>query len=199
MSDKAINTNSYKTLVKTLKQEILDTGERLKQAIETEKVGVYWRMGKHIQTHLLENKEKADYGEKLIVRLASDINISESLLHRIVLFYNTFPILATWPELTWSHYKELMPVKDKEKREEYIDKIKQESLSVRELRELITDEGGEQTPVSDTKPEKKKLSFIRGVPFVFKIKRIDYLKPNNSRLVVDCGFNIFTGDRKSVV
>jgi len=29
---------------------------------------------------------------------------------------------------------------------------------------------------------------------VYKIKRIDCLKPDNSRLVLDCGFNIFTGE-----
>jgi len=193
MSKKAITTTSYKTLVKTLKQEIQDTGKRIKQTIETEKVGVYWRMGKHIQTHLLENKDKADYGEKLIVRLAVDINISESLLHRIVLFYNTFPILAARPVLTWTHYKALLPVKDKEKRERYIDKIKEDSLSVKELRDLITDEEQKQATVTDSAQEKKKLSFLRGVPFVYRIKRIDYLKPNKSKLVVDCGFNIFTG------
>ena len=82
--------------------------------------------------------------------------------------------------MTWSQYKELMPVKDKEKREEYIEIIKEESLSVRELRLLIAEEEQKQTPVSDTGQEKKKLSFTRGIPFVYKIKRIDYLKPNNS-------------------
>jgi len=119
--------------------------------------------------------------------------MEESLLHRMVKFYNAFQNLATSPELTWSHYVELLPVKDREKRREYIDKIKEDSLSVRELRELITDEEQKQEPVVDTKPKKEKLSFLRGVPYVYKIKRIDCLKPENSRLVVDCGFNIFTG------
>jgi len=41
MSDKAIATTSYKTLVKTLKQEIQSTEEKLKQTIESEKAGVY--------------------------------------------------------------------------------------------------------------------------------------------------------------
>jgi len=193
MSEKAITTSSYAALVKTLKQEIQDTGERLKQTIETEKVGIYWRMGKHIQAHLLEHKQRAEYGKELFPRLASEINISEALLYRMVQFYNAFPILATGRELKWSHYRALLPIKDREKRQDYIDKIIDESLSVKELKELITDESEEQAPVSDTKPKKKKISFLRGVPFVYKIKRIDYLKPNNSRLVVDCGFNIFTG------
>jgi hypothetical protein len=95
MSDKAITTTSYKNLFKTLKQEIYKTGEKLKQTIETEKVGVYWRMGKHIQEHLLEHKERAEYGEELFPRLESEINISEALLYRMVKFYNAFPILAT--------------------------------------------------------------------------------------------------------
>jgi endonuclease YncB( thermonuclease family) len=193
MSDKAINTTSYKTLVKTLKQEIQNTGEKLKQTIETEKVGVYWRMGKHIHTHLLEHKERAEYGKELFPRLESEMNISEALLYRMVQFYNTFPIVATGRELTWSHYRTLLTVKDRKKRREYIDKIKEDSLSVRELRELITDEEQKQAPVVDTTPKKEKLSILRGIPYVYKIKRIDCLKPDNSRLVLDCGFNIFTG------
>ncbi len=193
MSDKAIATTSYKTLVKILKQEIQNTGEKLKQTIETEKVGVYWRMGKHIHTHMLEHKERAEYGKELFPRLESEINISQALLRRMVQFYKEFPKYAARRELSWTHYKELLPVKDREKRLEYIDKIKEDSLSVRELRELITDEEQKQAPVSDTKPKKEKLSFLRGIPFVYKIKRIDCLKPDNSRLVVDCGFNIFTG------
>jgi endonuclease YncB( thermonuclease family) len=194
MPDNAITTSSYITLVKTLNQEIQATEEKLKQTIETEKVGVYWRMGKHIQTHLLEHKERAEYGKELFPRLESEMNISEALLYRMVQFYNTFPIVATGRELTWSHYRTLLTVKDREKRREYIDKIKEDSLSVRELRELITDEEQKQAPVLDTKPEKKKLSLLRGVPYVYKIKNIECLKPDNSRLVVDCGFNIFTGE-----
>ena len=194
MSDKALSTTSYKTLVKTLKQEIQNTGEKLKQTIETEKVGVYWRMGKHIHTHLLEYKGRAEYGQELFPRLSAELNIDESFLHRVVKFYNAIPNLATSPELTWSHYKELLPVKDREKREEYIDKIIDESLSVRELRELIIGEQEKQEPVVDEGEENKKLSFIRGIPYVYKIKRIDCLKPDNSRVVVDCGFNIFTGE-----
>jgi len=194
MSDKAIATTSYKTLVRILKQEIKDTGERLKQTIESEKVSVYWRMGKHIHTHLLEHKERAEYGKELFPRLAVEINIEESLLYRMVKFYKAFQNLVTLPELTWGHYIALLPVKDREKRREYIDKIKEDSLSVRELRELITDEEHKQAPVLDTKPEKKKLSFLKGVPFVYKMKRIDCLKPANSRLVLDCGFNIFTDE-----
>jgi len=135
MSDKAIANTSYKTLVKTLKQEIKDTGEKLKQTIETEKVSVYWRMGKHIHTHLLEHKERAEYGKELFPRLESEINISQALLRRMVQFYKEFPKYAARRELSWTHYKELLPVKDREKRREYIDKIKEDSLSVRELRE----------------------------------------------------------------
>jgi endonuclease YncB( thermonuclease family) len=193
MSDKALNSTFYKTLVKTLKQEIQSTGEMLKQAIETEKAGVYWRMGKHIQEHLLEQKERAEYGKELFPHLAAELNMDESLLYRMVKFYNAFPNLATRPELSWSHYKELLPVKDREKRREYVEKIKEDSLSVRELREIIADEEQKQAPVVDATPKKEKLSLLRGVPFVYKIKQIDCLKPANSRLVVDCGFNIFTG------
>jgi endonuclease YncB( thermonuclease family) len=195
MSDKALATTSYKTLVKTLKQEIQATGEKLKQTIETEKVGVYWRMGKHIHTHLLEHKERAEYGKELFPRLSAELTMDESLLYRMVKFYNAFPNLATRPNLSWSHYKELLPIKDREKRREYVEKIKEDSLSVRELRELIADEEQKQVPVVavEASPKREKLSLLRGVPFVYKIKRIDCLKPENSRQVVDCGFNIFTG------
>jgi len=56
-------------------------------------------MGKHIHTHLLKHKERAQYGKELFPLLAAEINISQALLGRMV------QKSAVWRELTWSHYK----------------------------------------------------------------------------------------------
>jgi hypothetical protein len=51
-------------------------------------------MEKHIHTHLLEHKERTEYGEELFSHLESEINISRALLRRMVQFYNSFPQYA---------------------------------------------------------------------------------------------------------
>jgi len=41
-------------------------------------------MVKHIHTHLLKHKERAQYGKELFPLLAAEINISQALLRRMV-------------------------------------------------------------------------------------------------------------------
>ncbi len=53
-------------------------------------------------------------------------------------FYLLFPILRTLcEELTWSHYRYLLPIKNESERNYYINQVVLNNLSVRELRELI--------------------------------------------------------------
>lgn len=76
----------------------------------------YHRTGEYIQTHLLLNKDRAGYGERVIPRLAEALQTDERLLYRCLKFYRTFPILANWPELAWGHYRVLIEVADKAQR-----------------------------------------------------------------------------------
>ncbi len=103
----------------------------------------YWNIGK-LLVEAQGGKERAKYGNELIKewsktytkKYGSGYNYTN--LTRFRQFYLLIPILATvWQQLTWSHFKILLPVKDKNKRNYYINQCISKNLSVRELKKEI--------------------------------------------------------------
>jgi predicted nuclease of restriction endonuclease-like (RecB) superfamily len=107
---------------------------------ERNKVKTYFEIGKIL------NEAGGKYGDKIIEEYSKKLMIevgkkyNKSTLFRIKQFYNIFKNqkVATLSQLlTWSHYVELLPLKDINKIEYYINITKQQNLGVRELREKI--------------------------------------------------------------
>ncbi len=79
---------------------VLEEGkERARQAVEREKVVTYQQVGRILYEHFLAYKERANYGDKVITRLAEDIGIGERRLYEMLKFYRCFPILRPVAEL----------------------------------------------------------------------------------------------------
>ncbi len=83
------------------------------KAVDNIRVQTYWQVGERIVREELTHKDRAGYGEELIKKLSFDLNIHERTLYRIWHFYKAYPILTTvLSELSWSHYLELINIKD---------------------------------------------------------------------------------------
>ena len=80
--------------------------------VELAKVRTYHETGRLIRAHLLANRDRAGYGAKTVVRLSADLKVDRSVLQRCEKFYRAFPIWATWPKLTWAHFRTLLPIED---------------------------------------------------------------------------------------
>jgi hypothetical protein len=151
MKTKALAINpTINTLIENIRLEIEKGKERAYLAMEKEKTLTYWNVGKHIKEHLLENEDRADYGEQVIVQLANNINISKSTLYNSLQFYEEYPNIFHAPgKLTWTHYTTLLTVSEKKDRKEYEEKTIAKNLSTRELQDLIK---------KDKKPSKNYVS-----------------------------------------
>jgi predicted nuclease of restriction endonuclease-like (RecB) superfamily len=136
--------------------------QRLHKAFNQELTQLYWNIGKLIQQDILKNK-KAEYGDKIIVNLSTKLTKqfgtgwSSSQLWNCLYTVETFPswkILSTLSrELSWSHLKELIYLKDKLQRTFYAQIAAHEKWSVRQLRERIDSQLFERTAISK-KPAK---------------------------------------------
>ena len=98
---KKLTQPGYKTLVSKVTKEL----SALEYFIRRRTAEGYWNIGRYIDEHLLQYKERADYGETVIEQLAKDVNRDISTLNRSLKFYRTYPILAVRPELNRGHYK----------------------------------------------------------------------------------------------
>jgi predicted nuclease of restriction endonuclease-like (RecB) superfamily len=95
-------------------------------------------IGERIVREELKHKERAEYGKYLVENLSADLEVEKSELARIVKFYRQYPIMATLSQqLSWSHYRELITLKNENNRLFYQNTTIQHSWSVRELRYQI--------------------------------------------------------------
>ena len=118
---------------------LLETSRnRAYQAVDNIRVQAYWQVGERIVRAELEHNERADYGGRVIERLARDLRMARRLLFEIVQFYRTYPLAHTLrAELSWSQYGVLMRVGDARARAFYEGQAARNGWSVRELEEQV--------------------------------------------------------------
>ena len=107
-------------------------------------VEAYWHIGKQIVEEEQRGEERAKYGSYLIKelsqRLTADFGkgFTQQNLRNMRQFYNCFPIRSTLcSELTWSHYRLIIRVKNQNAREYYIEESVKANWSVRALERQI--------------------------------------------------------------
>ena len=106
-------------------------------------LNTYWNIGKLI-VEAQGGLKRAKYGDGLIkewghkLSLKYGKNYDARKLRRMRTFYIQFPIwAAVRPELTWTHYRTLLSIKNPNERNYYINTIILNNLSSRELQKEI--------------------------------------------------------------
>ncbi len=184
----------YAGLLNRVKKTLIEGRQR----IEQERVRTYWETGRILHTHILKHKDRARYGEEVLARLAKDIDVSETVLHRCLRFAQRYPILARGPKFSWNHYRKLMTVPDREERLLLEKQIGRNGWSAQELAARIKDErpvlsATRQQPLSPkTHQLSPKLNVQRGQLYTYQIvKRPSLNADQTPELRVDLGFGVF--------
>jgi predicted nuclease of restriction endonuclease-like (RecB) superfamily len=127
----------------------------IRQLIESSRAGLavtvnstltllYWQIGQRIRNEVLQG-ERAEYGEQIVSTLAKQLEanygrgFSSKNLRHMLRFAEAYPdaeIVSTLSrQLAWSHFLELIYLKDPLQRDFYTQMCSQERWSVRRLRE----------------------------------------------------------------
>jgi predicted nuclease of restriction endonuclease-like (RecB) superfamily len=122
---------------------------------------LYWRIGKRIQSEILGN-ERAEYGDEIVATLSRQLvdeygrGFSEKSLRRMIQFASVFKsgesVATLSRQLSWSHFKEVIPLKNDLQRDFYAEMCRVERWSVRTLRKKLDSMLFERTAISK-KPE----------------------------------------------
>lgn len=128
-------TKSNKSIVPETPQNLDDLVERLRliiaqarqqalRAVDPIQVRTCWEMGRHIVEFEQGGAGRAQYGARLLTRLAERLTaefgkgFDASNLRYMRLFYQAFPNCdALRHELSWTHYRILLRVEDQRARE----------------------------------------------------------------------------------
>ena len=130
--------------------------------INEELLLTYWEIGRVIVEHEQEGRIKAEYGTRLISELSKKLThdlgrgFSRSNLQNMRNFYLTYPICQTVTgKLTWTHYCELLSIKDADARSFYEHEAINSHWSVREMKRQIGTSLFERLLLSDGKANKE--------------------------------------------
>ncbi len=192
MVSTALST-SYLTLKNKVKKTLL-LGQ---QRIEREKVRTYWETGKIISDHLTKYSNRSEhYGGEVVGKLATDLEISETVLRRCIRFSETFKIqasrLESLPDLSWSHYRTLMTITDDSKRKELLKRTIQSEWTAETLEKEIKKihVARELSDETNTKlPELLKAS--RGSLYTYRLRLDEIVHSAEPALRVDLGFSCY--------
>jgi endonuclease YncB( thermonuclease family) len=190
--------SGYKSLLGEL-SELIETAH--KTVAQT-----YWKIGKRLVEVEQGGREHARYGAGLLERLSQDLSArhgpgySVNNLERMRSFYLSHPKSPAPGILTWTHYAELMPVRDDDLREELEHKAEEENLSTRQIRRLVrgyTARAGAQPrkapePIAPLK-RPGNLTFRS-----YREANTPAIEVPNGHALVDCGFYVYRLVRKPV-
>lgn len=131
----------YKELLNKIGLSFLKARRNALKAINAELTLSNWNTGKYIVEYEQKGEVKAEYGKELLNQLSKDLTnqygkgFSRSGLVYMRLFYIQYPKGVTTSHLlSWSHYYELLKIKDSTERDFYENQSIIENWSIRELR-----------------------------------------------------------------
>jgi len=141
---------------------ILAARQTVARGVNAALVVLYWKVGNRIRKEILGEK-RADYGQQIVATLSRQLaaefgrGFAEKNLRRMVQFAEVFPderiVAALSRQLGWSHFVELLPLRQRLQREFYAEMCRVEGWSVRMLRQKIDGMLYERTALSK-KPAK---------------------------------------------
>lgn len=138
------NMHSYhKTLIVDIKTIINNGISEAYEAVNYSVIKTYWNIGKRIIEEEQNGKSRAQYGKEIINALSNELisefgkGYNERNLRYYRQFYLMFPEQSIWnacvPNLTWTHFRLLLRVKDDDARFWYMNEAANEGWSSRVL------------------------------------------------------------------
>jgi predicted nuclease of restriction endonuclease-like (RecB) superfamily len=144
MSNLNKKIDSTQNLYKKISDILKYAQDNVRRNVNSVMVISYWNIGKIIVEDELKGSKRAGYGKevlkKLSIKLTTEFGagFDERNLRNIRQFYMLFPIrdsLST--ELSWTHYRHLLRVENKQAREWYMQESIKENWSTRALERQI--------------------------------------------------------------
>jgi len=133
-----------KEFIQQIQAIIATAKDRAICSVDTERVLMYWQIGKVILEEEQEGKERAGYGEFLIKSLAEALQpqfgsgFSYRQLNLFRQFYRSFPIVnALRSQFSWTHYRTLIRIDNQDKMEFYIAEAAKNNWTARQLERQV--------------------------------------------------------------
>jgi predicted nuclease of restriction endonuclease-like (RecB) superfamily len=168
-SDITLDDEHEKVIFAKVAQIIESRKLNAKSTANSQVILMFWEIGKYINSVIL-GTSRAEYGKRILSTVSTKLvekygnPFVEANLYRMKRFATIFPdidsITDYIPFLSWSHFCELMRIKDGQARLFYAKDAAQRLLGVRELRQQIARKPFERQEIANTQlTEQSKVPF----------------------------------------
>lgn len=162
MSQIASIDTSLVLLLSDLRQVIESAKRNVAATANYELTMMYWHIGERINRDVLNN-QRAEYGKQIVAEVARQLQteygskgFDVKSIRRMMQFASKFPdmqiVAPLATKLSWSHFVEVLPLKDPLQCEFYLTMCSTEKWGTKMLRQKIDDMLYERTAIA-TKPE----------------------------------------------
>ena len=172
-SNPIVSQPATQSLIQDLRQIIEQARGQVAATANYAQTMMYWHIGERINREVLGN-QRAEYGKQIVATVARQLQeefgrkgFDEKSIRRMMQFATLFPdsqiVAPLARQLWWSHFVEVMPLKDELQREFYLTLAASERWSKRTLQNKIDGMLFERTAISGKPDEfiKKELSTLR--------------------------------------
>ena len=172
-SKQIVSSSVSQSLIQDLRQIIEQARGHVAATANYELTMMYWHIGERINREVLNN-QRAEYGKQIVAQVARQLQaeygskgFDEKSIRRMMQFANLFAdeqiVAQAARKLSWSHFIELLPLKDDLQREFYITMAASGKWGRDRLRKEIDGMLFERTAISGKPDEfiKKELSTLR--------------------------------------
>ena len=168
-----------------IRKTILEARHHVYTAVNSAMVQTYWNIGRIIVEHEQGGDARAEYGRELIKELAKRLTaefgkgFTSTNLKYMRQFYLSFPMgHSLRGQLTWTHYRMLLKVSNKQARDFYEDECAKSGWSSRQLERQINsffyerllasqDKKAVRQEIFEKEPPKRPEDFIKD-PYVLE-------------------------------
>jgi len=150
--------DNHPALLTEIKELIEQTRTAVSKTVNAGLTMLYWNIGRRINHEVL-GEDRAEYGKQVVASLSKDlvVQFGKSFelrnLRRMMQFAEQFAdpeIVSTLStQLSWSHFVELFPLKEGERRYFYANKIAEGQWSVRHTRKQIEQKVYERSVIAN--------------------------------------------------
>ena len=144
-------------LFSEIKHLIDEARQNIASTVNATTTILYWNVGATINSEIL-GKKRAEYGKEVVKSLSRQLTLeygrgwSEQQIRHCLRIAETFPdkeiLYALSRELSWTHFRTIMYLKDQLRREFYIEMTRLENWDTRTLNEKIDSMLFERTAIS---------------------------------------------------
>lgn len=178
-----LNQKQYTKLLTDLKSLIINGKQTAEQNSTNQITLTYWQVGKRIVDESIPNNN--NYQTSILNDLTNELDLERTTLSRCVSFFKAYKTPPKNQFLSWSHYRQLITIKDQKLRQDLENQAQKEQWSREQLTAAI------KRLTNQTNPNQKTILIRPTNPtYLYKAKVLDVIDGDTLLLNIDLGFQV---------